>query len=128
MGSHELTTGPFADAAESLAGTFFVLDEGEADMVVAVVAEADAVVTTSTNPGRVTITTAAPPNNTCFWKGEISRFRRRRIRRLQHTILAGFWNAPVAHGRRYRRRCPVPGVMPAGGSLAQSAFFTIYPA
>jgi hypothetical protein len=43
---------------------FFVLDEGEAEVVIAVVAETDVVVTTSANPGRVTITTAAPPNNT----------------------------------------------------------------
>ena len=45
------------DSAQGLPRPFFVLDEGEADVVVAVVAETDAVVTTSANPGRVTTTT-----------------------------------------------------------------------
>ena len=37
-------------------------------------------------------------NNTCFWKGETGRFRRRRIRHLRGRIPEGFWKGSVAPG------------------------------
>jgi hypothetical protein len=69
-GGHDSLRQHLLDAAERLASAFLVLDESEADVVVAVVAETDAVVIGTVAHGRVTTraVTAAFPYH-LFLKG-----------------------------------------------------------